>query len=85
MTSRPSDDSYSAKRARLVSGVLLIQVTLRYDGFRKLVLHDDGFWRNREDGVPLLARFDIGDDCKWLVLKIRYRGSEVPVLKWSER
>ena len=82
--SAPSDDSYSAKHARLVSGVLLTQVTLRYDGLRKFVLHDDGFWREG-DGTPLLARLDIGDDYKRLVLKIRYRGSEIQMLKWSER
>lgn len=52
--------------------------------FASLSLHDDGFWREG-DGTPLLARLDIGDDYKRLVLKIHYRGSESQVLKWSER
>ena len=75
------DDSYPAKRPRLLSGVCLMQVT---DGVRNFVRHDDDFWRE-EDGTPLLARFDIGDIYKRLVLRLcSDRGFEVPVLKWSE-
>ena len=77
------DDSYPAKLPRQLSGVCLMQVT---DGARNYVRDNDGFWRDKEDGTPLLVRLDIGDIYKRLVLKVCLdREFEVLVLKWYER
>lgn len=76
------DDSYPDKRFRRLS-VCLIQVT---DGVRDFVPYDDGSWRDKEDGTPLLVRFDIGDLYKSLVLKVCMDSEfEALVLKWNEK